>query len=281
MKKYFYIFICVWLLSFGVAHAATAPTTTGIIAGQIWYSEDPLVAGDTVKVYTAVWNGDNNPLQARVEFFDQNVILGDRDIVVPAQSLKDVSVSWQVTPGDHIIHATITSSSLTTGTKTQSVTLDHTTTADDHTFVPVVVTTPTGTPVKTVDVIGDAVTNATSQIKDVIPPVITTNANSVDALRAKTADQIIASKIDVQKEIDTLNAAPSQKATTSSKGTVAPNNTPTASSLDATQKPIAYIKLFFLTILAFVFQYPVVFYVLVVYILFLLLRFIYRKIKNR
>jgi hypothetical protein len=281
MKKYLWIFICIYVISFGTA-SADGPTTTGIIAGQIWYSEDPLVAGDTVKVYTAVWNGDTNPLQARVEFFDQNVILGDRDIVVDPQSLKDVSVSWQVTPGNHVIHATITSSSVTTGTKTQAVTLNRTTTADDNTYVPVVVTTPSGTPVKTVDVIGDEVKSATTQIQDVIPPTVTQNFSSLDAIRAKTATELIASKADVQNQINTLNTATSEETTMPAKGktvtATAPSN---ADPLDATQKPIAYIKLFFLTVLAFIFQYPIVFYVLLVYLIFIILRFAYRKIKNR
>ncbi len=280
MKKHLWIFIGIYILSFATAYAEV-PKTTGIIAGQIWYSEDPLVAGDTVKVYTAVWNGDTNPLHARVEFYDQNVILGARDIVVDPQSLKDVSVSWQVTPGDHTIHATITSSSLTTGTKTQSVTLDRTTTADDHTFVPVVVTTPTGKSVKTVDVIGDEVKNATTQIQNVIPPQVTQNLGSIDAIRSNAADKIITSKADVEKQIEVFNKEAPKTVTTTSKGSVSPSKASAVSSIDATQRPIAYIKLFFLTILAFIFRYPIVFYIVVAYLIFIILRFAYRKIKNR
>jgi hypothetical protein len=51
--------------------------------------------------------------------------------------------------------------------------------------------------------------------------------------------------------------------------------------LDATERPIAYIKLFLLSIVGFVFGSKLVFYGLSLLILFLVLRFIYRKIRHR
>jgi hypothetical protein len=281
MKKYLWVFVLISAFSFSAVHA-DVPATTGIIAGQIWYSEDPLVAGDTVKIYTAVWNGDSSPLSARVEFYDQNTVLGERDVVVDSQSLNDVSVSWLVTPGDHVIHATIISSSVTTGSKSQSVTLSRTSTADDAVSVPVTVQTSSGADVKSADLIGDEVATATSQITDAIPPSVTANFDSLDTIRSTTYAKIAASKADAQKQLDALNAVtPSQDATTAKSPAVTPQSTSSADPLASTQKPIAYIKLFFLTVLAFIFQYPVVFYALAIYLIFIILRFIYRKIKNR
>ena len=63
MKKYFLILILFYLALSNITYAEV-PTTTGFIPGQIWYSKEPLVEGDSVKIYTAIWNGDSDSLSA-------------------------------------------------------------------------------------------------------------------------------------------------------------------------------------------------------------------------
>ena len=80
---------------------------SGLIPGQIWYSSEKLVEGQTVNIYTAVWNGGKNPITMKVEFYDKNVILGSREVVVDPFELKNVSIPWKITAGEHAISAKI------------------------------------------------------------------------------------------------------------------------------------------------------------------------------
>lgn len=272
--------ICVCILAWRSVFA-DVPTTTGIVPGQIWYSEDPLVEGDTVGVHTAVWNGATTDLSARVEFYDQNVVLGTRDIVVGPQSLKDVSVQWKVTAGDHTIHATIVSSSITTAGKKDQVTLDHNSTAENHTFVAVAVKTPEGKDVKPVDAVTDQVAKVTEQVKDIVPTSVSTNLSTIDTVRASTYNTVATNKIAAQKDVDALNKSTPTTTTTTVKGKTTQVQSKAVDPTSATRKPIAYLRLFFFTVLSFIFGSKIVFYGLIILIIFLVLRFIYRKIRNR
>lgn len=282
MKKYIFIFVIVSLFSTQRTFAEVS-VTTGIIAGQIWYSQDPLVEGQTVKIHTAVWNGDDKPLVARVEFYDKNVILGTRDIEVQAQSLKDVSVSWKVTAGDHSISAKIISSSVISDGKKQNVTLDWIATQEDRTNVSVVIKNPDGTEVKSVDLLKDQVEKAGSKLQDIIPESVTSNINSFDVLRDTTYTQIQENKVNAQKEIETLSATKvkSETKTSTKSNTVTPEVSKNLNAIDSVQKPLAYLKLFFFSILSFIFGYKIVFYGLLALLVYIILRYFYRKIRNR
>lgn len=282
MKKYIFIFVIVSLFSTQRTFAEVS-VTTGIIAGQIWYSQDPLIEGQTVKIHTAVWNGDDKPLVARVEFYDKNVILGTRDIEVQAQSLKDVSVSWKVTAGDHSISAKIISSSVISDGKKQNVTLDWIATQEDRTNVSVVIKKPDGTEVKSVDLLKDQVEKAGSKLQDIIPPSVTSNINSFDVLRDTTYTQIQENKINAQKEIETLSATKvkSETKTSTKSNTVTPEVSKNLNVIDSAQKPLAYLKLFFFSILSFIFGYKIIFYGLLALLVYVILRYFYRKIRNK
>ena len=282
MKKYIFIFIIVSLF-YTQRTFAEVSVTTGIITGQIWYSQEPLVEGQTVKIHTAVWNGDDKPLVARVEFYDKNVILGTRDIEVQAQSLKDVSVSWKVTAGDHSISAKIISSSVISDGKKQNVTLDWIATQEDRTNVSVVIKKQDGTEVKSVDLLKDQVEKAGSKLQDIIPESVTSNANSLDSLRDTTYTQIKDNYTDAKKQIATFSSTQvkSDTKTNIKSQTVSPEVSKNANIIDATQKPLAYLKLFFFSILSFIFGYKIVFYGLLALLVYIILRYFYRKIRNR
>lgn len=275
MRKYFLIILLVCGLSVNFANAAT-DTTTGFIPGQIWYSSEPLVEGETVKVYTAVWNGDDKPLQARVEFYDKSVILGTRDVVVEKSSLEDVSISWKVTSGDHTISAKITSSTVASGGKNEKVVLDRDATSASSVFVPVAVKDADGKPASSTDALKSQVARAKDDIKSIIPESISSpiehSFNSVDAMRAKVDTDIDIAKSNTKKEIDSYNAKALEKNETSKI-----NSKP----LDSTEKPIAYIKLFLISIVGFIFGSKIVFYGLILFLTFIILRWIYNKIRNR
>ncbi len=295
MKKYFIFFILMFLFGTPFVYAEIL-NTTGFIPGQIWYSKDPFVEGDTVKIYTAVWNSSISPLSAKVEFYDKNVLLGFHNIVVPPSKLVDSSVSWKVTSGDHLISAKIISPSITLSGKKETISLDRSATSTDSRFIPVVIKKINGEPATSGDIVQSQIDKTTSSLNSIIPVSISepvkNNLGFVDIFRDDTYKKISETKIETQNKIDLLNKIDN---TTSSNeedidaGDISGNKkladkfAVAAKSIkgDATEKPIAYTKLFFFSILSFIFGSKLVFYLLVIFVIFLILRFIYRKIRNR
>ncbi len=281
MKKYFLVgFIALSLyvaFCFGQVAFAADTSNTGFIPGTIWYSKDPLIEGETVKVYTAVWNGDTNPLSAKVEFYDKNVILGSRTVSVAAQTIAEVSISWQVTAGDHVISAKIVSSNIIASGKPQTVVLERNNTGEDRVFVDKIIKDINGAPVSSTDLLTDqASAKLANALPDSISAPVSNALGAVDEFRDETYTKITSAKEEVKKTLDAIPET-TKSSTDAKKST---SQTKSQSLATSTQKPLAYIKLFFWTIAGYIFGYKPVFYIVCAGLLFLILRFIYRKIRT-
>jgi len=268
MKRYFFFIVLIagFLLPLIYTFA-----NTGFIPGQIWYSKDNLSEGETVFIHTVVWNGGKENLQAKVEFYDKNVILGSRDVTVQPNQLKEVNISWKVTSGDHTISAKIISSSITSNGKKEIIILENNKTEENKVFVPVSISKVNGEPATSSDVIKNELDKAGSKIGDVIPESVSTPVSDivdkVDSFRDDTSVKIIESKEKAKEEIKALD--------------IDINTDSAKEAVSATDKPITYIKLFLLTILGFIFTNKIVFYGLIIIAVFFILRTIYLKIRYK
>ncbi|MDE2031055.1 MAG: hypothetical protein KGI58_02215 [Patescibacteria group bacterium] len=272
MKKYLFIaFVCFLTLCSSVSYASVVPTT-GFIPGPIWYSKETLNQNDNVKIHTAVWNGGSESLSVKVEFYDKSTILGTRDVTVLPSELKDVYISWQVTSGDHIISAQIVSSTTSISGKNEPTSVSVSQTMQDHKFIPVTIEKVDGVPISSAEIIKNQIKAATAGLDNIIPTNISSKVsdkiNTIDGLRSDTYIKIKDASTATQNEIKILNDPKKSKTINNSK------------ALDATQEPIAYVKLFFLSVLEFIFGNKLIFYGLGAFILFIILRYIYRKIRN-
>lgn len=276
MKKVFLVILFIFLTTIATfSYAADVSTTSGFIPGQIWYSEDSLIEGNTVNIHTAVWNREESSLSVNVEFYDKNVILGSRDIVLAPSELKDVSVPWKITSGDHVISAKIISSLVTTSGKKEKVVLNRTTTANDKQSVSAVVRNNLGEVVSGTDAFTTGINKVGDEISNIVPSSVSksvsNNFTSIEKVRNDASTKINNAKDETQKEIDSIKKLDETPKTLNEKSNIE----------DAVKKPIAYIKLFLLTFLAFIFSNKIVFYGVIVLIIFYIIRFIYYKIKNR
>jgi len=276
MKKYI-IFLLIIISVFSAPQVkAETSVSSGIIPGQIWYSKEPLVEGDTVNIHTAVWNGEKNSLSTKVEFYDKNVILGSRDIVLNPSELKDVYVSWKITSGDHTISAKIISSLATISGKKEKVTLSRVSTTSDKRSIAAVVKNSAGETVSGTDSIKYQIDKAGNEISNILPEGIGTsvsdNFSGLDTFRGSTSAKVDVLKNETQKEIDSFK----NEIKTTSKIVDQKSNIE-----DAVQKPIAYIKLFLLSIISLILSNKIIFYGILILIVFFLLRLVYRKIRNR
>lgn len=233
---------------------AEISNNSGFIPGQIWYSKDTLVLGETVNIHTAIWNGSNTEMSFKVEFYDKNVILGTRDVKVTAMTLKDVFVPWKITQGDHVISAKIIS-------PTTKISLDRTTTSNDKRFIS------SGTNTETEE-------KVTEKINEIIPDKVSTSVstgfNSVEDIRLSTLDKVEKVKEDAKKEIEQIKKDEQRTSVKVAQG---------KSIEDSTHKPITYIKLFMFSLFSFILSNKIVFYGLLAIILFYIIRAIYRKVR--
>lgn len=237
--------------------------STGFLSDQIWYSTDSLKEGETVKIYTAIWNGEDNPLYSKVEFYDKNIILGTRNVSIASQKLEEVSISWEVTSGDHVISAKILSS--------ENGEVTHNTTKEDKVFVPVSVEKEDGEKSTNNELIKEELTKVGDKINDILPASVNDSISKgtdlVETFRDETLVKILSGKEKTENELLEYESYTKK------------DGTDTLES--ATEKPIAQVKLFFLKVLEFVFNNKIVFYGVIVLIIFLFFRAIYRKIRNR
>lgn len=262
MKKFLIVLIFIFSLWAPISHAEEI---TGIIPGQIWYSKDSLTEGETVKIYTAIWNNTKENLLAKVEFYDKNVILGVRELTILPDQVIGANVSWKVTSGDHIISAKIISSSINKNGVKNAIVLSRVSTPLDKKFVPAIVTKIDGTPATSSDVVKSQIDKASAKISEVIPDQVSQPVNSllanIETFKDKTFQEISISKNQTKDKIKQLEE---------NKG-----------ESNGTDKPIAYLKLFFLSIVYFIFSNKVFFYGAIALVIFLILRFVYLKLKYR
>jgi hypothetical protein len=278
MKKIGAIILLILMLSFG--HFVFAESNSGFIDGSIWYSQTPKVEGESVDIHTAIWNGSDNEITVHVEFYDSTVLLGGRDIKIPKGSLVDVHIPWKVTAGDHTISAKITkSSAIVSGTVTSiSITSNQTETSKITILKKSAVESGATEPIDTI----------AKKVADSLPAQVALPATNaivkVDNFRESVGTDINSAIEDVKEriaDIDNTVAKPtSEKSSTSKTATKDTKNEP-KNSLSGTEKPIAYVELFFLTIASFIFTQKLLFYGICALIIFLVLRLIFRMILRR
>jgi hypothetical protein len=82
---------------------------TGFIGSEIWTNDVSYLDGAEVILYTSVFNGESEKLDLVINFYDQEELLGDREVFIEPDSSQTVSIGWQLSQGDHEVHAQISS----------------------------------------------------------------------------------------------------------------------------------------------------------------------------
>ena len=276
MKRYFVFLLIILSIFLALPVNAEVTVNSGFIPGQIWYSKSTLVEGETVNIHTAVWNGEKDSLTVKVGFYDKNTLLGSRDVTLASLELKDVYIPWKVTAGDHIISAKITSSTSTVSGKKETVVLDRALTSNDRQFVAVSAKDSVGTSAPGKDALKTQIDKTSAEINSIVPEsvsnVIVNSFNSVDSFRDNTLTKVTAIKGETKTEVDSFKSDDKEIINTLTKKT---------SIEESTKKPIAYIKLFLFTVLAFIFTNKIVFYAVLLIIAFSIIRAVFRAIRNR
>lgn len=262
---------CSFILAPLFTFAETASQNIGLVEHTIWYSKDPFYEGDTIKIYTLLYNSATSPVSGTVEFYDGRVTLGKKDVLISPESAKDVSISWVVTAGDHSISAKFLNPTMAINGTPQPITVENDVSAEQKVFVPKKVVSES----KKVDGDESAADNIVDQFAEKVSPYtpepIDQTAIAIDTLRAETSVKIDASKETTKARVEAFNDSLSQVSASGSGISV---------SSHTLQKPLAYISLFFWSVLSFIFSHKAVFYGLILAIIILIIRAIWKRFHN-
>jgi hypothetical protein len=115
-----------WLLSLIVLFILTTPVSAqefnaGIVQG-LWYSQETVFAGQTVRIYVAVRNNTGSDLKGTVEFFDGEKRIDQESVSALDGRIIERWADWTPTYGEHTISATLSSTKLyTVGERTETI----------------------------------------------------------------------------------------------------------------------------------------------------------------
>src|SRR3990167_8229456 len=130
IEKLYFVFISVLLL---VPALGYAQVSGGFLSDNIWYSKDPFFAGDSIRIYSGIFNSSDLDISGRVEFADNGELVSASDFNVEAGgNLTRVWADWQAKAGEHKISASIVQVQITTpGREGEKIDLTNTQTQAD------------------------------------------------------------------------------------------------------------------------------------------------------
>jgi len=321
------------LMPFSFSYAADTPIkNAGFVPANIWYSKDPFFSGDTIRIYTIIFNGSSYDLEGVVEFLDNGVSVGKTNFSLSGGGrVRDLWVDWKATEGRHVMTARIVgaTASLAGGAK-RSITLDNAETGkseravdldtdsdgigntedtdDDNDGVPDVEELRNNTNPLKKDTNGDGVPDgkeleiATEQkeqaaklldanpepkgtilgtiktVEENIPTPVkegaTAGVNFLESFRLSEGYQARLAKESKVKEIEVMKM--SKKAPVEKKeGDVLGSASVTA------EKPLAYVMYGVYSLLQYFFEWQIIFYGVLLYVLYRLIKWTAGRIRNR
>ncbi len=279
--------------------APVAFAATGFVDDPIWlYPENPK-EGEMVTLTALFRNAESKSLSGVVSFYDADVLLGKKTITIPAGGFVPATLTFRVGAGVHTFSATVTSLSEKLGTGESVPFAIPLETAELSKFtigrsigdqltakVTSGITNEKTTDEKSIDTknpkldaqsasILEQVEKVETTVLDAIPDSvekdIASTFSGVDAWRDEKGQTITEARDAAKRLVDAQTKESS--ADTKKLGT------PSASH-KYVDSPIAYVKYFFLALFSFVFMTKAVFYLLGTILAYIVIRFVYRKIRN-
>ena len=271
------LFLLLMPLSF---YAAGTLDNVGFVQKNIWYSQDPFFEGDTITIYTVVFNSGSDTVTGVVEFYDKTVILGKQNFTVEPGTFKNLSVDWNVLAGDHVISAQIVDSEvLLPGGEKESTLLELNKTEEDKRFVPKTIVEEDGNTLN--DEVAERIEDVQDFIKDKTPDVVEEKVSKItsgiEEWREKTGDTLKEKVEEVKQKLEEIKKVEEEEGQIGEEVSEKPSFTKAVEGRSKLQTPFTYAKLWFLKLLSFIFAHKLLFYGLTILLIFFILRFIWRK----
>jgi hypothetical protein len=90
-----------------------AELPAGVPPGALWFSKDPIFAGETISIFTVVYNSTGDMLSGSIALRDGTTTISIKEFIVAGGgAVSIVAFPWVVTPGNHSFSVAITQSEL-------------------------------------------------------------------------------------------------------------------------------------------------------------------------
>lgn len=266
-------------------------SNAGFVQSNIWYSKDPFYTGDKVRIYTVIFNGSVYDLTGSVEFLDNGTSLGRTNFSLSGSGrAQDLWIDWKAIGGSHTITAQLVNVFADTPNGKQPVSLPNIETGKSSRVVdidPALKEAQTKADAQKVVEVGaqtlGKVGSALQAVGDVIPvPIkdeVSAGANAVEQFRIGEGIQLSLAKEKKSQEIAVIAAR--TKITDAHAGSTKKGTIVLDTVSNTTEKPFAYVILAILSVLQFIFEWKVLFYGIILYVLYRAVKWIIYKIRNR
>lgn len=289
---YFVLFVGTLFLLPYTPLRAESSAYIGFMSDPIWYVPDAFSEGDTVQIHTFVFNGRQETFKGVLEFYDDQVLLGKKDISLPGGSGKEMSLLWLARAGDHKIYAKIASPKIILASgKEQAIVLENSATvADNRSVSKKALSSATetvadgmyGSVLSQIDIAGQFLKEHTPEA---IQKPVTAAVDVSEGVRSSVSEASLAGKQSAEAEIKKIEEvqtlAGSDKVSTDKRQIDTEVKKPTVSkgktSSLAVKKPFEYARLYFWSLVHFIASHAIVFYGLV----FVIVLYIIRAFVNR
>ena len=104
------VVVLLFLLFFAspfVSQAETAGLQAGFAQSAIWMSRTHVVAGESVNIFTVLYNSSDNSISGDVVFSIDDASIGTKNFTLGAGETQIVSVPWVAKSGNHTVSARI------------------------------------------------------------------------------------------------------------------------------------------------------------------------------
>jgi len=186
------------LLFFAPASLFAEGVNAGFPPQSVWVSNTSASAGETIEIFTAVYNGSADEFAGTVVFNVDGKKVGAKSFELSDGASELVSVEWRATAGEHSIVATIEGSSGAVAQKETAA-------------IKIIVAEPPPTPIRDATVAASEIlAEATSAAVPVISNVANTTYELIESLRLDAIsrlERMAADTISMQEDLVTPSIA--------------------------------------------------------------------------
>ncbi len=272
MKKIFTLVLAGAILLSPVATwAAQVIDNAGIIERTVWLSKDEVIEGETVDVYTVLYNGGSVALSGQAVFYDGTTVIGKRTVALSPKSTKVVSISWKATSGVHTLKAGFISGTITNAKgMTESVSVSN----QDSASVSISIKS------KNAPQVGDQIADLRKDVKEKTPAFIENAVSKIDSLRTEWEAKAIVEKEKAKAELPDKKAPSVNLSVNVTTGEGNPVSSPKLSTdTNVMKSPMAYMKFFGFSLLVAILSHKIIFYGAILLIVFIILKSIFKSKK--
>ncbi len=243
-------------------HSALAAVPAGFAPGPVWLSQNAPLSGNTVRIYTVVYDGSTTAIEGSVTFKIDGTSVGSSPFSLEPGESAIESVSWTATEGIHQVSAEITSA-IDKKTK-EAATIEHTTT----TILSVTVgpEAPKAPALEAIDTAQSAVASSTP----VVAGVVAATTATTESIRK--AGETYLANLAGEAPVKTIATTTKPKGSVLGAATEVPEEATPPSETGIMQKVAK--------VLLPLFRYPALFYPVFLFLILFLFWLIGKRLRN-